>query len=232
MADDCLPWPLDPHCLPDDWNPAELTEAQQAAVDQARELLVGWSGGWYGQCQRTVRPCGPVDGPCSGPCGCAPVCRVHLPAPATGIVAVTVDGVALAADAVRIDGHTWMVRQDGGPCFPGCQDLSRPLGEPGTWGVTYLYGWPPPRMASSALTVLALDIFRQCEDGRCLPPSGTTRIVRTGVTIELDPKDYRNRLPIVGRWLDVANPDRRRSPLMPWSPDLPVTTSTTWTAAP
>jgi hypothetical protein len=239
----CPPWPIDTTCLPPGWDPTDLTDDQLAAIEIASELLKAASGWVWGPCLVTVRPCAPEGGfPCSGPCGCARVCRVRLPAPVTpgpdgGVVGVVVDGQPLPDTAWRIDGNEWLVRQDGG-CFPPCQRLDRPAGEPGTWTVTYWRGWPIDASASRAVTALAARIYDDCQQDGCWIDPRVTQLTRNGVTYNLDPGGDGDgvslwmTLPVVGTWLARVNPKQLGAPTIFWTPEMGTVHTTTSVATP
>lgn len=133
-------------------------------------------------------------------------------------------------EELEVDRHTFLVWL-GNRCFPRCNDMSVPDGQPGSWSVTYLQGWNPGPAAGPAVASLAYHLLDSCTpgDGVCLPPPGTTRIVRTGVSIELDgDTDKAQALPNVSRWLKMVNPNNRRSPLQIVSPDEPAIAVKTW----
>lgn len=237
----CPPWPLDETCLPPDWEPEFLTPEQAAAVQIASQLLKAATGYWYGPCLVTVRPCAPERGyPCTGPCGCAPACRVRLPAPVTpgaawGVVGVTVHGVGLPPEAWRVDQSEWLVRQDG-RCFPACQRMDRPLGQAGTWAVTYWRGMPIPLAGQRAVSALAARIFDDCHVSGCWVDPRVTQLTRAGVTYTLEPENEGAKLwlslPVVSAWIGQVNPAGLTAPAVFWSPEMGTVTTTTSTGVP
>lgn len=155
---------------------------------------------------------------------------MKLDFPVTGICSAHIGGEQIPIEELEVDRHTFLTWL-GNQCFPRCNDMSVPDGEPGSWSVTYLQGWQPGPEAGGAVAALALHLLDTCipGDGVCLPPPGTTRIVRTNVSIDLDKDtDTARELPNVKRWLAMVNPTGRRTPLQAWSPDEPATSVTTW----
>lgn len=237
----CPPWPIDTTCLPDDWDPNALTPEQRAALEIASELLKAATGYWYGPCLVTVRPCAPERGyPCTGPCGCARVCRVKLPAPVTpgngwGVVGVTQNGQQLPPSAWRVDNLEWLVRQDG-QCFPACQRMDLPLGQPGTWGVTYWRGMPVPLAGQRAVTALAVRVYEECSDGGCWVDPRVTQLTRAGVTYNMDPETDGTALwlslPVVQAWIAQVNPAKLTGPAVFWTPEMGQVFTTTSTGEP
>lgn len=233
----CPSWPIDLSCLPPGWDPNNLGDAQRAAIDVASQLLKAATGWRYGPCLVTVRPCSPDrSNPCTGPCGCHPVCRVMLPGPVTEIAGITVDGAELPAGAWRVDSYMWLVRQDG-RCFPACQRLDLPAGEPGTWTVTYWRGYPVPAAGVRAVTALAARIYQDCTDSDgCWIDPRVTRLNRAGVTYELDQDSEQSSawlsVPAVSSWVASVNPHRLAAPMVWWSPEMGIPHQTTSTSVP
>src|SRR5690606_6391778 len=109
--------------------------------------------------------------------------QVVLPGPISDVLEVTVDGEPLPLEAFRVDDWNILVRQDGGH-LPTCQDLGRPLEEPGTWGVTYLHGEEVPPGGSLVAGILACEYAKAvCGDSPCRLPRRISSIQRQGVVI-------------------------------------------------
>lgn len=172
-------------------------------------------------------------GGCNSVLGCGPVSRVLLPGyPVTSVVSVNVAGTVLGASEYRLDGWRWLTRMDdsdGNPQFwPGCQDLSREIGEPGTWAVSVTSGQAPPVAGQLAATELACEIFRAMEGGECKLPQGATQAIRQGITIQMAP--FRAWGQINGQWatglymvdafLSSFNPAALKRRPSVWSPDI------------
>lgn len=206
---DCQPWPIDETCLPADWPEDDQVAAH--FVQMASEILHALSGRTVGLCRYTVRPCrGEYDDPCEGPCGCAPVCRVTVG-----------DGDVQCVEEVRIDGVVlprsgWRVYAGGvvvltqGRCFPQCQELDRGLGEPGTWGITYIAGQPVTPLGSRAVTLLAAELARECAQSCGQQTRNLQSISVEGETRIFDGENRWGHISAVEDWLDVVNPYRSR----------------------
>ena len=91
--------------------------------------------------------------------------------------------MTLDPDAYRVDNFRYLVRQDGGR-WPYCQDMSKRLGEPGTWAVTVKVGAPVPIGGRKAAGKLACELARAAAgDKGCELPQRWQTITRQGVTI-------------------------------------------------
>ncbi|MFI7467418.1 hypothetical protein [Nonomuraea sp. NPDC049646] len=261
----CEPWPVDLCCkLPDDLDPAVIDRWQRVAS----QILWRMSGMRWGPCPVTVRPCrraclesfpltvwwgtaGPwvpyigADGlwrnasvcGCSSGCSCGELCEVYLPGPVYDVTEVTVDGQELVPEAYRVDAAGRLVRTDG-ECWPRCQDMAAPCGEPGTLYVTYRWGLPLDESAIAAVSELTCELIKACPEvagacGTCRLPGNVTKLVRQGVQVEMaDPTtvfaEGRTNLPLVDLWLHAVNPYRLNSPSRVLSPDFRRPRTTTW----
>lgn len=121
-------------------------------------------------------------------CNCGTLSRVMLPGyPATAITEVKIDGVVIDPAEYRLDEWQYLTRLRSAsdptiPRFwPACQVLDLPDTEPGTWSVTYRAGVAPPLAGKAAATALACELLPGAD---CKLPSGATRIVRQGLTID------------------------------------------------
>ncbi len=148
----------------------------------------------------------------------------------TSIVEVLIGGDVVDPATYRLDRKRYLVRigQDanGRLVWPACQKLYLADTEPGTWSVTYEYGSPVPALGKLAAAELALQFYyARTGSEDCVLPSGVTKIVRQGITIErLTPmfvKGQRTGLPLVDGFLAGSNPNglRRRPAVM--SPGVP-----------
>lgn len=233
-------WPVDRTCLPelpdpgdDPDNPSpEYVAAlarQSAAEDMAVHVLWALSGRQFGVCETTARPCpqhargfgyGPFIRTLSEglwidwPCGCIGSCSVsgprvvHLPGPVANIVSATVDGVVLDADQYQLEGDA--LYRIGGS-WPS-QDLGRPLGESGTWSVTYGQGVPVPAGAGKLVGQLAREFIAACDDeDTCRLPRTLVATNRRGVSHQFDPSKILaagyTGLPDADMWLSAVNPN-------------------------
>ena len=177
----------------------------------------GFAWGWYDQlgCH----------------CNCAPLSRVMLPGyPVTEITEVKIDGVAVASTTYRLDEWQYLtrMRDPADPTvplyWPACQILALDDTEAGTWSVTYKSGIAPPLAGKAAATALACELLPGAD---CKLPSGATRIVRQGLTIDrLQPLAEMLRtgatgIPQIDVFIAAYNPSGlRRRPAI-WSPDGP-----------
>jgi hypothetical protein len=129
--------------------------------------------------------------------GCNPLSIVRLAGyPVREIVEVKIDGAVLpAVDAdgnpnYRLDDWRHLVRMgDPGPPYrqrfwPGCQNLDLDDTEAGTFSVSYLWGVDPPQLGRDAAAELACQLWAAANGQPCKVPAGTTKMVRSGVTIE------------------------------------------------
>lgn len=259
----CAPWPLDLDCCPaaDDVDGAVLERWSRVATT----ILFNLSGRrWGPSCPYTVRPCrrrcldsmplaSSTGGPwipylgrdgiwrnasvcgCASDCSCGELCEVRLEGPVHDVLSVEVDGEVLPASAYRVDAAGLLVRTDGG-CWPDCQDMGAPLGEPGTFGVTYRVGLPLDDAAIAAFSELVCHLLKGCSGGGscgCKANPNITRVSRQGVDIEMnDPtliySEMRTGLPVTDMWLVSVNPYRHTSPSRVYSPDYKRPRSTTW----
>lgn len=223
----CEPWPVDPTCLPGDWppDPDDWTPQHHAAVQIASELLRMATAYQYGQCQYTVRTCGPDPAmACDGPCGCAPVCSLALEHQAWSVDEIWIDGEPMPAGSWRVYNARMIILD--GRCFPACQRLDLPLTEPGTWGVTYTSGAPIPAAGRRAVAVLAGHVLTECADDLCSTDmTGVTQISMDGLTRQYgdltNDRGGRFGLGLVDDWLALVNPHRARRPASILSPDDP-----------
>lgn len=246
-------WPVQP-CgpLPEEES-GEVYEELRAA---ATEVLWALSGRQFGCCPVIYRPCradcvGQADPlpwggylsdgkwynypcrSCGDRCSCSELCEVRLPGGVCDVTEVTVDGVALGESEYRVDDLSWLVRQGVG-CWPTCQDMSKPLGEEGTWGVTYTRGTPVPAGGQRAAGQLMSELWLACEnDDKCILPRRVQIFVRGGQPlIALDPmsflKEGKTGLYFVDLWLAAVNPEARPAAARVISPDAPLGRETTW----
>lgn len=234
-------WPIDRSCLPPlpDLGPTPTPPEQAAydlallarndAEDIAVHVLWALSGRQFGACDTTVRPC-PSYAQGFGytsivltleegrwvnwPCGCIGGCSVtgprvvHLPGPVTAIVDVKVDGAALATSEYQLEGNA--LYRTGGAAWPR-QDLGSPLGESGTWSVTYTRGIPVPPGVDKLTGQLAREFIAACDDDdSCRLPRTVVATTRRGVSHQFDPTKIlaagKTGLTEVDLWLSAVNP--------------------------
>lgn len=210
---------------------------RNAAEDLAVAVLYALSGRQFSVCEVTVRPCPAGFGQpgCEWGhqyylsldhvswmgvgCGCPSRCAhswpstVHLPGPVNpptddNPIVVTIAGDELDADEFTLEGDVLYRRT--GAAWPG-QNLARPLGDPGTWSVTYRRGIPPPAGVDQLVGLLAKELLLACDDpDSCRLPRTVVATTRRGVSHSFDPsKMYAARktgLPEVDLWLAAVNP--------------------------
>lgn len=236
-------WPVDRTCLPLPELGEDPSDEEQAAYDRALEqrnaaedlavhVLWALSGRQFGLCEMTVRPC-PALGVPPGPylfgtqgglgglwaniaCGCLGTCTVtgprvvHLPGPVATVTAVTIAGEVLDPSGYQLEGA--VLYRKGGP-WPR-QDLGRPLGESGTWSVTYQRGVPVPPGVDKLTGELAKEFLSACDgdEDRCRLPRTLISTSRRGATNVFDPAKIiaagYTGLTEVDQWLAAVNPHR------------------------
>lgn len=254
----CQLWQVDPDCrLPQGWtaDPLNWPPAQRRAMMLASEHLYYTTGKAYGTCMVHMRPCrlrcteaataptGPLNPVlwngavinatgcgCAGSCGCNPICEVLLDGPVAGIVRVTVDGVTVPDSTYRVDDHHRLVRQGGG-CWPHCQNMALPDGEPGTWSIVYWRGRDIPPLGRHAVTQLAIEYHKLCTgDPSCVLPERVTQVTRQGVTYTLENGPRETGVRVVDDWVRLVNPYGLTEPGMAvYSPDTqPAGRYQTW----
>lgn len=231
-------WPVDRTCLPE--LPAEGEDGYEAALanqsraeDTAIMVLYSLTAGVYGLCDTVVRPCPPSPGghargfrPWSSAllwwdgaswfnasCGCLGRCRmsgpgmVHLPGPAQSVNTVIIGDVVLDEAEYVLEGSVLYRR--GGKSWPN-QDLSRPMGEAGTWSVDYVRGLPVPAGGDKMAGILAQEFINACDGEECRLPRSVVQTTRQGVTHSFDAtKILQARkvgIPEIDLWLSAVNP--------------------------
>lgn len=187
---------------------------------------MGWGYGW-GWWDANGTSCG---------CGCDE--RLLL----SGYPVISITEVVVGADVIDPSGYELQAERylqrlfDAStdpptPRFwPQCQNLSVPLGQPSTWSVTYSFGVEPPVLGAQAATEMAWQLWlAQHNPGECMLPTGVTRVVRQGVTIErvlpMFGRDEAGRirgsgLVVTDAFLAAYNPNGSRRRPAVWSPDV------------
>lgn len=236
-------WPVDYSCCPgfDAYDNATKLRSIALAGATLRMLTAFRVGG----CPITVRPCRTIcqDGynpfgtsafspqnwsgtwfncTCGGDtCGCGALCQLELPRPVGTVDTVKVDGVVLDPNTYRVDDGKWLVRTDG-DCWPGCQDLSKPDTEAGTFSVTYLNAIPVDHLGQYAAGVLACEYAKACAGIKCRLPSGVTSITRQGISMELVTGLFpggKTGIQEVDVWVQMYNPNALTTLPTVWSPN-------------
>src|SRR5262245_3315999 len=233
--------------------PAVSEEVRAECEAWAVDWLWQWTGQRFGPCVEVVRPCRkscagygiqvPWDrafpflvmtcGVCGDNCSCREVQQVVLPGPIAEPLSVLIDGDEVDLSAFRVDNWNILVREDGGS-FPVCQDMGKPLGEAGTWGIAYLLGEEVPAGGGLVAGILACEYAKAlCGDDSCRLPRRISSIQRQGVVIGiLDNFDKIERgftgIFEVDSWVMAQSKPRRRASIS--SPDVARPRLTTWTA--
>lgn len=147
------------------------------------------------------------------------------------IIAVKVDGAFLTSPQYRLDEGNLLVRAANPTTgrrqwWPSRQRMDLPDTEDGTWSITYTWGQDPPQPAVDAAVELGCEIYKACVgDDDCALPSGVTRVVRQGVTVEraiLADAIAKGKLnlPMVDLFLGTYNPRQVTRQSAVFSPDL------------
>ncbi|RPJ77442.1 MAG: hypothetical protein EHM24_00070 [Acidobacteria bacterium] len=246
MAETCVPWDLDSACC-DSWDALDPT-LQERATDLAWDTMKVLTGGRVGSCPVVMRPCltGPCDccigwwgqgwmNPvliagewvncaCGRPeCSCERLCEIAFPGPVAVINEITVSGAVLAPHSYRVDNGSILVREDG-ECWPSCQNMGAPPGDPGTVVITYTPGIVPNGSGLWAAGVLACEFAKACSGGKCRLPAAVTSIARQGVNFQMQSAmfvDGMTGIREVDAYTMSVNPYHHLTPPMVWSPDMP-----------
>lgn len=122
----------------------------------------------------------------SDDCDCSGADCITLPYyPVCSIDAVVVDGVTLDPSEYYIKKQKYLCRKDG--LWPTCQDISKDLSQPGTWGVTFTHGIDPPIDLVRHTVDYACELAKRCLNEPCLLPQKIT--VQSGQVV-VDPLVY------------------------------------------
>lgn len=173
---------------------------------------------------------------CTSDCHCGPeLCEVYLPGPVYDVVSVDIGGTVVDPLTYSIlDGRYLVRRSDvpadapGGTCWPGCQDMSLPPGEPDTFTVTYRTGIPVPALGVAALSALTAHYIKGCNGCGCGVGSrqNLSRLSRQGVELEFEDAgqvlaDGRTGIQIVDQFIHAYNPGGLTHSMRVLSPDAP-----------
>lgn len=175
---------------------------------------------------------------CASQCHCGPeLCEVYLPGPIYDIVSVDIDGAVVDPLTYSILDGQYLVRSSatladaaGGTCWPSCQDMSLPPGQPGTFTVTYRTGIPLPKLGVAALSALTAHYIKGCSGCGCGASTAAARNVvsqsRQGVSYQFaDPQqvlaDGRTGIEIVDQFIHAYNPEGLPRAMRVLSPDAP-----------
>ncbi len=215
---------------------AALAEYNRKAAHQSESedtaILVLWrlSGEQFGIRQVTIRPCPPIGWPRSlyvpllfdgvwgrTGCGCVGSCEVsgtrvlHLPGPVAEIVQVRIDDQIIAPTGYTLEGDVLYRVCDSGCGWPS-QNLARPMGEPGTWSVTYRQGIPVPAGGATMAGRLAREFMLACSGSdECELPSSLRQTTSRGATNSFDPTSILEAgltgITAIDHWINAINPN-------------------------
>lgn len=138
----------------------------------------GWvpyifNGNWYNL----------ICGDCGTRCTHQHLSKVKIPGVVNEVTEVLLDGVVFTD--WEYNRNYGLIRTDGGK-WPKDQDITAPLTETDTFGVTYLEGLPVPAGGQLAAGALACEFAKAfCGDNSCQLPQRVRTITREGVTIAL-----------------------------------------------
>lgn len=169
-------------------------------------------------------------------CSCTSVCEIELQGWLPEPTRVEVDGQSIPLSEFRVDNGRWLVWEtnEHGECFPLCQDLAAPIGDPGTWAITYKHGLPVPPGGADVAAELACELVKACDSrwaDQCRLPDNVRRVTRQGVDIEfVDPSRAPGDFGVfsINQWVKVVNPYGLVRPVQVYSPDVQRPRMTTW----
>ena len=217
-----------------------VDEVIQEAIDVASEHLFLRSGRQYpGESSTTIRPGGDpcrlwrdIETDPSTWCSCDRESKLDLGySSITEITSVVIDGETLdPSEYELVDGRFLQRMAGAGPEYrnegwPTHQHLDRPLIEPGTWSVSFVYGAVPPSAGIRAATALACELARAySRSPECQLPGRVSSVTRQGVTMTLiDTSALAEGMTGVYEadlFLTSVNPTKARGGTLVWSPDL------------
>lgn len=156
---------------------------------------------------------------CAAGCSSLGRAALTLPFPVLAVTDLTVESTSVpvtgAGSSLAILDHRTVVRQDG-EAFPATQDLTLPLGDPGTWSITVTVGTPLPADTPYVLGILACEMAKSMSNLKCRLPKTLQSLSRQGVSIQLVAEDYLQSglvgVSEVDHWLVSVNPHRLQSP--------------------
>ena len=202
------------------WSWAEVLSPSEAS-NWAVSWMVGVAGwGWYSDYT-------PL-------CGCQHVPRVELGNyPVIGINEVVINGVAVDPTTYELRELRFLDRitptaEDTPLVWPSCQNMRLPLGEIGTWSVSYTSGVAPPLPGVLAAKQLACEVVKFLTEGECALPDGVTSLTRQGVQMNrqlfmswgFKNGEWQTGLSWVDGFLQAYNPTGATQRSTVWSPDL------------
>ena len=219
-------WPVDEVCLPElpeDTDPdyERKLGIRENAVAIATSVIWALSGRQFGCKNIVYRPRPNAHGICDDaplieayyrndwrgvPGANSSPMTVKLEGPVQEIVTVTIDGVDIDPDEYVLEGDV-LFRI--GQAWPP-NDMSKPMGFPGTWSIHYIQGTPPPAFVGRFIGQLAAEMATACEGGKCRLPRTVVSTSRSGVTHVFDPTRMLaagfTGIPEIDTWLAAVNP--------------------------
>lgn len=149
--------------------------------------LYGVNGGAAFQILGTCG-CGPAAITGMSSCSCSGA-DISIPDDVASIVSVTIDGVTLDPATYTLSGG-YLTRTDG-QVWPTLQNFALPLGQAGTWSITYMQGTAVPDDLNDAAGLYACQIGAAVTGGNCQLPNRVQSITRQGLDIQyIDPGNY------------------------------------------
>jgi hypothetical protein len=209
-------------CDCDDLSEAVIT----AYIEQASDIITMLTGGLIsGTCEDVVRPRQPRAAVCgcssAWSCTCSRLSGVTLRGPNPDVSQVLIDG-AVFTDWVVVD-EGLLLRSDG-QAWPGCQDVTKPSTETGTFEITYTYGMEPPQLAKDACAEIVCSFLRSPSQNQrsTHPRARGMSIAGVQISLEQQVEEIRRKaflMPYVIRLLTVYAPDGPM-PAVVYSPEL------------
>lgn len=245
VPDETCDWPFDLACCdwsdPEEPDPTPSLEVRQRAMNLAVMTLRMLTAYRVGGCPVTVRPCvqscpcgregfNPhinVQGAWVNSCGnghgchCGELPVLELPGPVGRVDEVIENGVTLVEGADYLVFDIGLVRVGGS--WPTCQDMTAPLDQPNTLGVTYLNAFVPDHGAAVAAGVLACEYAKACQGKDCRLPRSVRALSRQGMTMEFPAEIFEGGLTgirEVDAWIKSWNPHALKASSVVYSPDL------------
>lgn len=165
--------------------------------------------------------------PLGDPCGCSSWDRIPLPMlPARSISEVKIGAQVLDPSAYTLYAQGWLLRIDGEP-WPSCQAIEKPLGEEGTWSVTYRHGLDLPPEGLPLVAQYAAELAKACKGGECSLGPGIRVVQRDGVEFAVaEPAEYRERqltgFGPLDDWISLLNGGHVTEPPRLYQPGRPA----------
>lgn len=170
-----------------DW--ANVTIDRPTLIDEVSDVVVALTNGRVtGRCTHTVRPCNTYGYDCWDSYGnydCCDTAGIPIDGIDVAVTEVKLGAEVLVAgtDYFILDGYK-LVKREGS--WPSGQDIRRPMGEPGTFSITYTSGFLP-FVAQMAATELACVITRWVSGRISLLPPGVQSANVDGALVSVDP---------------------------------------------